>query len=230
MSATENALKSLVDPVPLELVEYFDSIEEGSVLDLPENDVGLLRVTECVEQTNTFRGFHPVVQCFEGIVLDDPNTSNHHIYLTKSPVSGYIFYLDHDGDSRIVFASIAEFLKAVQLANETDECVSDFHPDAAVIVADQKALSEFIGRLLDDENDTDIEEVLLAVIPSMDLTDFSLLERLATTEDFYTVEAIGSEIARRPDQSLLSIASLCANHEHFQASSAGKAALAAISK
>jgi hypothetical protein len=220
MSFTENALKSLVYPVPRELLEYFET--------LPDNGLGLLGVTECVEQTNKFREFHPIVQYFAGLVLDDPNTSNHHIYLSKSPFCGCIFYLSHDGDSRVVFSSVDEFIKAVQLARDTDQCLRDVHPDATVVVADQKGLSEFIVRLLDDDNETDIQEVLLAVIPSMGLTDVSLLERLSSMEDFYIVEAIGNEIARRPHKSLGSVASLCAKHEHFQASNAGKKAVAAI--
>jgi hypothetical protein len=104
------------------------------------------------------------------------------------------------------------------------------HPSHAIVVKDQASLSELLQTLLDENCDHDPEPVILAAIPSMDLTDMSLLDRMAGDPNFYISEAVAMEITRRPNPSLLQIAEKCAKHLHFQASNAGQRAVSAIAE
>ncbi|WP_426162736.1 hypothetical protein ACN9MY_22230 [Pseudoduganella sp. R-31] len=170
---------------------------------------------------------HPVVRVLNGIVLDDPNTSDHHIYLNHPALKGSVLFLSHDGDSRVVFASLAEFMDFVGKAKREGLWFSDLHPSRSTIVEDQVALSQLITDLLDN-SDPEIEAAVLAIIPSMDLRDERLLSRLASDSNFFYGEAVAREIEKRPAPYLMRLAERCAQHEHIQVRQAWNRAVAAI--
>jgi hypothetical protein len=228
MGGGESPLGELFEDVPHDLMAYFDAIRKGAVRDSPKHEVRLLDAGEAVKWSKEFREFHPIVYGLGGVVLDDPNTSNHHVYLSRQPFSGIVLFLCHDGESSVVFGSLVEFLNAIQAAVRTNRFLTDLHPPHAVVVKDQAALSELLRRLLDEKCDFDPEPVILAAIPSMDLSDLEILDNMASHDDFYIAEAVAIEIARRPNPALLRIAEKCAKHPHFQASHAGERAVSAI--
>src|SRR5438270_11098335 len=108
--------------------DYFDIVNNGSLSGFIQNEVNLLRVHESVEQPNAFRDFHPIVQRLDGLVLDDPDTSNHHVYLSRPPFAGNILFLSHDDATRIVFPSLTDFLRTARTAKETQRWLGDLHP------------------------------------------------------------------------------------------------------
>ena len=171
--------------------------------------------------------FHPAVQLFGGYVLDDLGTSNHHLLITTGPLAGSVYYLSHDDDSRVVFATSSDFLAAVLHALATGQDSSDLHPVLSPLANDQSALSDLMTELLDaDENSA--EDLLPSLLPSADLKDLALLQRLATSDSFYLGEALAHEIIKRPSAHLLPIAQLCAAHAHSQVSSVGAKAVRSI--
>lgn len=105
----------------------------------------LLAPSEVLEQTAQL-GFHPLVQQLGCYVLDDANTSDHHLLATRSPLAGCVVFLSHDGDTRAVFDSATGFLAAVQQAQASGREVSDLHPALSPLAPDQAALAAFIGR------------------------------------------------------------------------------------
>jgi hypothetical protein len=228
MTTTPMTLAELFETVPSDLAAYFGQVADGSLSGREELDLNLLRVADAVRWTKDFRDFHPVVSFLRGVILDDPNTSNHHVYLSESCCSGAVFYLNHDGDSQIVFPTLAPFLDAAHRTLETSQRLTAFHPESGVQLADQTGLNNLIAGLLDGEFDCDCDGVVVALVPSLDLTDLALLERLAKDDDFYVAEAVGDAIARRPRIDLAAIAESCQRHPHFQAARAGSRALAAI--
>ncbi|MFC5551724.1 hypothetical protein [Massilia aerilata] len=171
--------------------------------------------------------FHPLVATLGGIALDDPETSNFHLYLTRSPLSGGIFYLSHDGDSRLVFPSVDTLLAAAREASLDHLSLDELHPPSAPLAQDQAALEQFIASLLDAGEDDDLA-VIIALIPSLALADLPLLERLATHEDFFVAEALADAITERPAAGLRDLAERCSRHPHPQAAQAGARALAAV--
>ena len=228
MTDTHATLDGLFDDVPSDLAAYFDQIADGYLCDHCEFEVNLLAMDDAVRWTNDFRDFHPLVQVLRGVILDDPHTSNHHVYLSTPPCDGAVLFLDHDGDSRIVFPTLAAFVEAARRAISDRRDLRSFHPDGGILIANQDELNRLIADLFDEPSEADGTDVVLALLPSSDLTAGTLLQRLAQDNDFYIAEAVGDAIARRPRRELESIAMMCLNHPHPQASRAGERAMAAI--
>ncbi|ESK55708.1 MAG: hypothetical protein RR061_09790 [Muribaculaceae bacterium] len=207
------------------IASYFDVISTGNYSNLHQIDLNLLELAASESLTEDFL-FHPLIHTFDGLVLDDADTSNHHILLRRSPFEGYILYLSHDDRSKIVFSSLVELLHAADEAKITNKPLSELHPLVSPHEMEQKALS-YLVRSLVKETDDDIE-IALALIPSMDLLDIELLTELAKHDDFFVAEIVGDEIAKRPFLALQQVALLCSQHPHSQAAKAGVRALQAI--
>lgn len=231
MADAEAALAEYFEDIPQDLLAYFEEIRDGSLSHLPAFQLNLLPVTEAVEQTRLFHSFHPVIQKLNGFALGDGNDSNYHFYLFGSPLSGMVLFLCHDGDTRVVYPSLKAFVSAAREAKERNCFFTDFHPELSVMGNDQAALSEFAVQLLDnDDGSGDAVVVLTAIIPSLDLHDEGLLERLAVHDDFYLGEAVANEIAKRPSLELARIARICCEHPHPQVSKAGQRAAKALAQ
>lgn len=209
-----------------ELDAYFDRVGNAQYAGHLRSEVNLLDRTSAKKMSDLF-GQHPTIQLVGGVVLDDPETSNHHIFATKSPVAGQVLFLSHDGDTRIVFASLDEFVDAAERAVNEGRWLSDLHPLCSPLTQDQKGLSELIRHLCSGNRD---EDTALELIPSLDLSDVDLLEYLAAAQNFFLAEAVAVEIAKRPRKDLLSVAELCSAHPHPQAGRAGSEAVRAIHK
>ncbi|MAT70726.1 MAG: hypothetical protein CMJ58_14520 [Planctomycetaceae bacterium] len=214
--------------MPVDLSDYFREISDNAFSDQISAGVNLLAPNEVAEQTAQFREFHDVVSALQGVVLDDANTSNYHVYLMHPGCRGVVLFLSHDGDSRIVFPSLQSMLAAMREALATSGWIVDFHPTSGVVLEHQGELHRLIVDLLDERILCDASAVLLVLIPSLDLTDLSLLERLAKNDDFYIAEAVADAISHRPRQDLKPVAVICQKHSHPQAARAGARAVAAI--
>lgn len=227
MTNVQSTLAQLFEPVPQALADYFDEIARRSAPEDFAPELNLLPAKEAVKLTRIFLEFHPVLQALNGFVLDDPGTSDHHFYLNRPPLAGMVLFLAHDGGARVVCRSLAGFVDLAQKASDVGQPLEDMHPAQSPLAEDQAALSAFAAALLDDGEQGD---VLTAIIPSMDLSDAALLQRLAVDEDFYLGEAVAAEIEKRPSAALLKIAELCAQHPHKQAADAGRRACSAIKR
>jgi hypothetical protein len=228
MADTSKLLGSLLTHVPDDLSAYFTRIADGSFSDHDDVEVNLLAIAEAVRWTNDFRDFHPLVQTLGGVILDDPNTSNHHVYLSQPVFNGAVLFLDHDGDTRIVFRNLPEFLDAARRSIDDEVELRTYHPKGGILIDDQTGLNRLIAELYAENNDGDGTDVVLALIYSSNLIADGLYERMANDDDFYIAEAIGDTIAHRPRPTLESLAVACRNHSHPQASRAGERAMAAI--
>lgn len=202
------------------LQEYFDQLKCADW-----TSGSLFNAKTVVKHTELF-AFHPAVQELHGYVLDDENTSNHHFLITVEPLAGSVFFLSHDGDSRVVFESTADFLDSVRKAEAEGLSVSDLHPRLSPVAKDQIALSKFIHELLRQE----CNDLVVSLVPSMDLEDLSLLQLLANDADFFLGEAVAMEIDKRPSKALLPVAVLCVAHVRPQVSVAGSRAVQRIQK
>ncbi len=209
-----------------ELDAYFERVGNARYAGHLRNEVNLLDRTNAKKMSDLLSE-HPTIQLLGGVVLDDPDTSNHHIFATRSPVAGQVLFLSHDGDTRIVFASLDEFVDAAERAVNEGRWLTDLHPLCSPLTPDQKGLAELIRHLCLGNGD---EDTALELIPSLDLSDVDLLEYLAAAPNFFLAEAVAVEIAKRPRKDLLSVAELCSAHPHPQAASAGNEAVRAIRK
>lgn len=223
-------LADLFDELPADLSSYFDLISDGSFSGRQDLELNLLGSGDAARWTQEFRGFQTIVEMLDGVILDDANTSNHHVYLAKEPCSRSILYLSHDGPTRIVFSSLSSFLDSARKSIESDQSLTSFHPDPSALLANQLELKQLIADLYDEKYDCDGTEIILALIPSWDLSDFALLERLAVSKDFFISQAVGDAITSRPRAELASIARICQQQSHPQAAKAGARAVAAVEK
>lgn len=228
MADLSKLFASLFAHVPDDLSSYFARIADGSFFDHDDVEVNLLPIPEAVRRTSDFRGFHPLVQTRGGVILDDPNTSNHHVYLSQPVFGGAVLFLNHDGDSRIVFRNLSEFLDAARRSIDDDADLRTYHPKGGILIDDQVGLNRLIEDLYDEKIGGDGTAVVLPLIPSSNLIADGLYERMANDDDFYIAEAIGDTIAHRPRPTLESLAMVCRNHSHPQASRVGERAMAAI--
>jgi hypothetical protein len=226
MATTDHtALARVFDRVPTDLAAYFDEIAEGSFAARFDIAVNLLPVSRAVDLTVHFLEFHPIIKALSGFALDDGNTSNHHFYLSESPLDGMVLFLSHDGDTRVVYPSLDEFVGAARTAKEQGLWMEDMHPPLSPVATDQAALSQFISQNLDGE---DADMIIPALIPSMDLHDLTLLRRLAGDDDFFLGEAVAIEISKRPSPELREVIALCLAHRHPQVVNTGQRARDAL--
>jgi hypothetical protein len=206
------------------LATYFARVADGRFRNRLHNELNLLDA-EVADRISDQMLDHPVIRELGGLVLDDPDTSNFHVCVGWPPLRGQVFYLDHDGDSRVVFTTLEELLAAAEQALATGATLREMHPATSPRAVDPAALALSIEHRVMAGADDGLAE---ALIPSMELTDLLLLRRLVTDEDFFVAQAIGDAIAARPSGQLLPIAQVLALHPHPQASEAGRRALEAI--
>ena len=205
---------------------YFDRVGNARYAGHLRNEVNLLDRTGAEKLSGLFSE-HPTIQVIGGVVLDDPETSNHHVFATKSPVAGQVLFLSHDGETRIMFASLDEFVDAADRAVNEGRWLTDLHPLCSPLSKDQKGLAELIRNLCAGNQD---EDTAVELIPSLDLSDVDLLEYLVAARNFFLAETVAVEIAKRPMKYLLGVAELCSAHPHPQAARAGSEAVRAIRK
>jgi hypothetical protein len=203
---------------------YFSSMNEMHENLMSDPAIGLLSLNQSVELSNEFRQFHPLVRSLHGVILDDPGTSDHHVFVCSTPLKGMVLYLAHDGDSRIVFEILHDFLAAAVTAKEMDASVSEHHPTHALLAKEQAALRDHLSALRLNENS---EDIIPALIPSLDLSEPDFLISLIG-DDFFIGEAIARQVAARPKAELLPVAEFCARHPHMMVRNAGNAARAKI--
>lgn len=219
MIETLRQLSSVCSEARADLVDHFETLDGAG-------HPALFELPAAIEMSREFREFHPLATALELVFLDDENTSNYHAYITRGPLAGSILHLSHDGTTRVVFASLADYRSAVLAANQHDGHLRELHPQEFVKVGDQKAVAERI-ETLDAEGE---EDELLVLIASWNLKPRPLLERLVKHTNFYVAEAAGDAIANSGDAKLLPAAETLSKHEHPQAANAGKRAIKALQK
>ncbi|MDQ1923259.1 hypothetical protein [Massilia pseudoviolaceinigra] len=214
-------------PFIAELAAYFDAPMDPGNAGRFDIELNLLGRAESDELTTALQDLG-LMRAYGGVVLDDGNTSDHHVYLTRGPFAGAILFLCHDGEaSSVVFASLAEFLDAARQAREHDAWLTDFHPSTTPLHRDQAALGSYLHALLDSDNEDD-EAVVESAILSLAPVDMGLLTRLTAHRNFFYAEAVAGQIALYPTAALRPIAQLCSEHPTPQVRWAGDSAMAAI--
>ncbi len=173
---------------------------------------GLLAAQSVLQKTLEFRSFHSLVRGLEGIVLDDPGTSDHHVILCVSAVRGAVLYLSHDGTTRIVFKDLDSFWEAINRAADKDEFVEDEHPTMAWVAQDQAGLQGLISKL---RSDPAYEEIGPALVPSLSLEDTDFLMGLVDQNSVYIPEAVCREVEARPAAHLLPLIERAEAHPHW---------------
>jgi hypothetical protein len=225
METVKSILAPLLKPISPEIFAYFDDIADGALSGMEKIGLNLLPAVDVARWSKQFRSFHPLVRTMGGLVLVDGNTSNHHVYLSSGPLEGAILFLDHDGDTRVVFSSLSEFFVAGCNASSKNLHLEDLHPAYSPLESNQQPLNAFASDQLEGD---DADAVIPALLHSMDLQDLDLLGRIAIDSNFLLVEAVAEAIQRHPSNHLRAIAELCAANWHAQAANAGRRALAAI--
>lgn len=119
----------------------------------------------------------------------------------------------------------SDFLNVAHDAQLQGLSVSDLHTHLSPVFRDQAALANFLRELLCRG---DCNDLIVSLVPSLDLQDLSLLQLLVSDSDFYLGEAVAIEIEKRPAHALLPIAISCSNHGHPQVAAAASRALRRI--
>lgn len=210
----------------LRLDDYFHSVDARELLAGIAETPGLLSFQQAVQWTEDFRSFHPLVDSLRGIVLDDADTSNHHIVLCAASVKAMVLYLNHDGDSRIVFDSIEIFAEAAAHVGRTGGSLKDEHPAHSPFAKDQTGLRNLMAALRSHPDGG--EDVLPALVPSLDLSDADFLLSLISDDELVVAEAVGRAVACRPASHLLPVVEACERSPHPMVRTAGGLARARI--
>ncbi len=213
-------LTQVINPIPDDLQQYFLRLEANEDR-YCSGRLGLFPPKTSAQQTESYQSFHPLCESLRMIALDDANTSNVHCYVPELPIPGSVFYLCHDGDSRIVFASLREYLDAADLALNSDGWITDYHSTTPLLSPHQPELNNLIKEVRDQADGSTVAPLIAA----SDLQDFALMAELAQDSDFYLGEAIAEQIQALRDISLLPLAEICAKHPHIQVNRRGKAAV-----
>ena len=147
MTDYSTPLSGLLERIPRSLECYFDRIAGGGFSDLEQHGINFLPPSQVAELTHKFRGFHPLIQLTNAIVLDDANTSNYHCYVPALPIPESVVYLNHDGDTRVVFNSLDGLVDAADKAKQCDGWLEDSHFEISPLSDQQAQLNQCIGEL-----------------------------------------------------------------------------------
>ncbi len=210
---------------PPELEAYFAQPVDPANTEREDIDLNLLERAASAALTEELSEC-PAIWFLGGIVLDDANLSNYHVYLTRAPFEGAILFWQHDDQHYVAFKSLAEFLAAVDTAKAEDESLHSLHVYGAKL-PDQAGLVDFIHAMLDGgtEEHFQLAHMAMACLEKMDV---ALMTLLLGHPYFFFAESIGSYIAEHPDPALRPLALRCAEHAHHQVKWAGDRALEAI--
>ncbi|MET1078783.1 MAG: hypothetical protein ABWY06_12260 [Pseudomonas sp.] len=209
-----------------ELEAYFRQPVDPANVDRHDLELNLLTREQSAELTLAILD-EPIIAMLGGIVLDDGNTSNHHVYLTQAPLSGSILYWQHDDSAYIAFADLPAFLEAVEQAKKEECWLTDLHVHPYPVLEDQAGLRQFIHAMLDEDTEEHFK-IADTLIPALALTDLDLLARLVNHPYYFFAESVASAIRDRPDPALTALARQCSEHSNYQVRWAGDSALAAI--
>jgi hypothetical protein len=206
MTSTYQLFENLSPRAAADLTRYFDEIDDD-LFNLDDRKLNLLPPLVAAELTAKFHSFHPVVRELGGIIIDDPGAGDHHVFLSRPPLEGAVLFLAHDDDTRVVFSSLREFLSAATAAKQQHKFLTDFHPLLSPAIADQVGLGAFMRQALVNGS---VNDVVVALIPCLDLHDLDLLEQLVGNKDFFLVKrSRGRSASDRPPNSPLSQVSAC---------------------
>src|SRR5262249_31754478 len=132
MTDAYQKLRELCGEIPADLATYLEQTASGALSGQEDLELNLLPIEEALRFTSEFRDFHPAVAALRGVILDDANTSNHHVYLCHPACAGCVLHLAHDDESQIVFASLDAFVTACHEAKQSGKSLTSLHPATAV--------------------------------------------------------------------------------------------------
>ncbi len=210
---------------PTELDAYFVQPLDPANTDREDIDLNLLERAASAELTEELSEC-PAIWFLGGIVLDDANLSNYHVYLTRAPFTGAILFWQHDDQHYVAFKSLSDFLAAIETAKEEDDSLHSLHSYGAKL-PDQAGLVNFIHEMLEGgtEEHFQLAHIAMACLEKMDV---DLMTLLLAHPYFYFAESVGGYIAEHPDPALRPLAIGCTTHAHHQVKWAGDKALEAI--
>ena len=217
-------MEQFCDAPPDDLVAHFSG-------DYFPNDrelaINILRLDEALKYTEGIQEHAVLGRPFGLIALDDANNSNPFCYITKGPTRGSILYLCHDGESRITFSSLRDFIAAIEVAIAERTWIEELRPDATLSALDSDAVAEYVARLLENGDHT---EEICVLIPLLNTSKLKLMESLAKHHDFFIREGVAHQIAANPNVALLDFCNLLATDKHPQVARPGQQALAAVKR
>lgn len=155
-------------------------------------------------------------------VLNDANDSNPYCLATAGPLKGMIIHVFHDDDPKITFASLEEFLAALQALPATG-----IHIDKIREQSVRHPLNPAIEALLDADTDESDELIRLYLSVANDLTA-ETKRRLTERQDFFVREALAMQLKQQGTVDDLPIANILARDSHPQVAETGNAAVIAI--
>lgn len=209
---------------PPDLVEHFAKATYPVDRELAIN---ILPLAAALKYTSGIRSVAILGTPFGLIALEDGNNSNPYCYITNGPTRGAIMHLCHGGESGVAFASLADFLTAINDAIGTRTYIEDLKPDQQLSALNRESITQYVAGIAG--SDDDVEE-LCVLIPLISTTEVDLVARIAGHPDFFAREAVARHIAKHPIEALQPVAKQLAEDPHPQVAGPGKRALSAINR
>ncbi len=209
------------------LGEYFQQLDTTDLRNKEEVQVNLLPFDKCVNLTEDYAFIDPLFQVPELVqflILDEPNTSDHHCFTFGLPYPGSVHFVPHDDVSRIAFRSLNDFLAAVQSAISTRRRLTDFHMKEVLLCPDQVSLNAAIQKGLQ----TDDSIVVSLLIHSSDLRAHAFFNEIIGNVNWTYAEEIANRIVAKPEPHMRQLAAQIAQHDLARVAERGRLALKLI--
>ena len=219
-----DALRPYCEVPPDDLVGHFAGDHFPTDLEL---SINILRLPSAIEYTAGIHRHTILGVPFGLVALEDANNSNPYCYVTKGPTRGSVMYLCHDGDSRIAFSSLRDFMAAIETAITNRTWIDDLPRDETLAGLDRIAIVGHATRLA--EADGAAEEICV-LVPLIPTTEVGLMNILSQHTDFFVREAVAERLAANPNVALLAAAERLAADQHPQVARPGKRALSAVNR
>ncbi len=211
----------MVDSAPADLVEFY---AQERPLDYPQSRIHFLEFEDAFTCSKTLNENWSLSDLLPW-VLDDANDSNPYCYIMHGPCSGAVLHLSHDGDSRIEFRCLADYVAAMKSVGESGNSIYDTSMDMAL----DFPLSGEIESLCKEDSEDAI--FLLGIyLPVCRVITAEAKAILLGHEDFFAREAFAKWLQQNPIIDDLAYAEKLAQDSYSQVARSAKMALSSINK
>lgn len=214
-------LETVVDSAPADLVEFY---AQERPPDYPQSRIHFLEFEDaftCSKRLNEIWSLSYLLPW----VLDDANDSNPYCYIMRGPCSGAVLHLSHDGDSRIEFRCLADYVAAMKRVGESGNSIDDASMDMDL----DFPLSGEIESLCKEDSE-DAVFLLAIYLPVCRLLTAEAKTILLDHEDFFAREAFAKWLQQNPSIENLAYAEKLAQDSYPQVAQPGRMAQSSINK
>lgn len=212
--------------LPQDLIKYFKTMPLKKYKD---SRINPLTIDQSLSTYEAACEYDPVVTELGFIPLDDANDSNPYGYLTKTPLAGHIMHYNHDGDRRIKFSTISQWVDELNRLGENNLDIDEAIFKKNISCPQMELLIKYIIEDYDPDS-CFFSDSTTYLVSCLNHKGIEAAEIILKTKDFFIKEELAKMIQQKPHKTFLEVAKKLSKDNHEQVSRPGKLALKQVNR